>query len=244
MFQLSEKKTGVICEGCRSEVMQKTIKGFEIEKTFTECACVKKDDFEENDRAARRLKRLENSGLPGRLMSEGMTDWQPRPGLEAPHAWFTSWKNNLESNIRQKKSYILAGSYGTGKTKMSCDIFRASILNSDLYGYYINATDLKFKFSAWKWNREEMDAGLDRLIRADILFIDDLGQAQLKDSDADLFYFIINGRMDAGRPVYLTTHCNAEELASVIGAEVVSRILGMCAENVVKFNAPDFRVKK
>jgi len=72
------------------------------------------------------------------------------------------------------------------------------------------------------FDRQARDAGgtftltewVDRMIRADILFIDDLGKAPWTPATVGIWFDVLDGRYRDGRPIVVTTNLDGAALVA------------------------------
>jgi len=186
---------------------------------------------------------ISNTGLSGRLLDETMDDWTHDPNTKPLFVKYEDWKCNIHDYIKKGKSLLISGHYGTGKTKVATTLFKKAV-SEGIPAYYINSADLKMNMKLWQSDAQEHKKGVNRLKSTTLLFWDDLGQSTLPEWHSEIYYQILNHRLNNYKSTFFTTHYNQEELAKIIGGECVSRIVEMCEGGIIKVNTKtDYRSK-
>lgn len=174
------------------------------------------------------------------------------PNLEPDEGYFEQMKEH-------KKSYLLTGGVGTGKTRKLLEVLLAYIIKkaqpymafddepkmipaSNIKKYFLTVTDVLRKIKD-EFDHPATDGGImERMIQADILFLDDLGAEKASEWVKEQLYTVINERYNWMRPVFITTNLTIQEIAENYGDRFASRIVEMC--EIVKFSGKDWRVEK
>lgn len=159
----------------------------------------------------------------------------------------------------KKKSFLFTGGVGTGKTRKLLEVLMAYIQyrtepfvhsTSDLKiikpaiikKYFLTVTDVLRKIKD-EFDVPNPDGGImERMIQADILFLDDLGAEKASEWVKEQLYTVINERYNWMRPVMITTNLTIKEIADCYGDRMASRLVEMC--EVEKFTGRDWRVEK
>lgn len=133
---------------------------------------------------------------------------------------------------------IVRGKSGSGKTRATWRLLRRSF---DA-GKRIRA------LASGEFDREARDAGgkftltefVDRLIEADVLFIDDLGKAPWTPATVGIWFDVLDGRYRHGRPIVVTTNLDGAALVKQlrigpdIGEPMLRRMRETTRQIVVK----------
>jgi DNA replication protein DnaC len=178
------------------------------------------------------------------------------PALPAAIKTIKRWYNE---RLPQGGAIMLAGGYGCGKTHLAEAIH-------ELYGFrslFWNETEF-FKTIQRTYNkgtRQTEGEILDRLVRADLLVYDDLGDYKARDDNSlawiqNIYRYIFNSRCDRDRAVFFTTNLAMtardgnddawSPLEERIGPRNFSRLLGALdkAEYYVDlFAVSDYRMR-
>lgn len=235
------------CHVCGKPVRYETLHFAGVEKVFQICGCAEAEEKAraERDKIASRLARFKMSGLPDGLRQETMDDWKRYEGSEPLYTFYQSFVKSVCNLVDDGASFLLSGPYGCGKTKIAACLF-VKALEGGYFGRYVNATDLKFKLRVLAFDPAGFRSMMEDYQTTPLLFIDDLGQSKLRETDEGVYYTIINERALAKRSTFITTHCNSSELGDVVGQEVVSRIVGMCGKHniIVAKDGKDMRSER
>ena len=114
---------------------------------------------------------------------------------------------------------ILRGGTGAGKTRA---IFRL------LRRYHLMQPRPRIiALSSGQFDREARDAAgkftltewFDRLAKADVLFVDDIGKGKWTPATAGQFWEVVDDRTKHHRPIFLTTNLNGDTLVQAIGID-------------------------
>lgn len=123
---------------------------------------------------------------------------------------------------------LLWGDVGTGKSYMAAAIANRVIDR----GYSALLTDIGSIVSVMESSFDDRRKNLDRILRYDLLVIDDLGAQRGTEYMMEHVYSVIDGRYRSGRPMVITTNFNAEEIKEGRESErwgrIFDRILECC----------------
>lgn len=165
----------------------------------------------------------------------------------------------LELMKEHKKSFLLTGGVGTGKTRKLLEVLLAYFIQKTqihftmgdtpnpispvtVKKYFLTVTDVLRKIKD-EFDHPATDGGImERMIQADILFLDDLGAEKASEWVKEQLYTVINERYNWVRPVFLTTNLTIQEIAENYGDRFASRLVEMC--EIVKVTGKDRRVEK
>ena len=94
--------------------------------------------------------------------------------------------------------------------------------------------------------REDEDDVLKRILSPTLLVIDDLGLTTPTDWSAETYWAMFDRRKEFRYPVVVTTNYypSDEQLGARIGKGALSRLLGMCGDNIITFKGKDLRRNK
>lgn len=155
---------------------------------------------------------------------------------------------NLSHHIPQAKSFIdtpssmlLVGECGTGKTYFMFTLIRELLEHRKLPLHavvFIKAKNLSDKMEEAFKQYGTTKAEVEKMVDADILFIDDFGvQSRAERMERD-FYEICDIRLADMRPTVFSTNLEEGEIKEVFGARIYSR-LKVCQK--ISFNGQDQR---
>ena len=113
------------------------------------------------------------------------------------------------------------------------------------YVVYDTAAHIFERFEAQKFSRDETggaDEDVSRLLRCDLLIIDDLGTELATEFVRSAFYQIVNTRLMTNKKTIISTNLSPAELSRRYGANILSRIEG--AYRILPFFGDDIRKQK
>lgn len=123
---------------------------------------------------------------------------------------------------------LLWGDVGTGKSFMASAIANRVIDR----GYSALVTDIGSIVSLMESSFDDRRRNLDRILRYDLLVIDDLGAQRGSEYMMEHVYSVIDGRYRSGRPMVITTNFDADEIKDKHDSErwgrIIDRILECC----------------
>lgn len=123
---------------------------------------------------------------------------------------------------------LLWGDVGTGKSFMAAAIANRVIDR----GYSALLTDIGSIVSLMESSFDDRRRNLDRILRYDLLVIDDLGAQRATEYMMEHVYSVIDGRYRSGRPMVITTNFDADEIRESRDSErwgrIFDRILECC----------------
>ena len=126
------------------------------------------------------------------------------------------------------KNILLSGEPGLGKTFLSACIAR-EVSEKGYSVVYDTAGHIFSRFEAQKFGREEDDAptdDVDRVLRCDLLIVDDLGTEMTTSFVQSALYQIINTRLLGKKSTIISTNLTPNEIGARYGEAILSRIRG------------------
>lgn len=161
----------------------------------------------------------------------------------------------------EKQSVLLTGAVGSGKTRKLLETMTAHLIeqcqNKPFYlfdnGYvpvtpkqvqnlFLSVPMVLFRLKDEFDHKPQGESLLETMIKAPVLFLDDLGAEKASDWVKEQLYIVINERYNWLRPVLLTTNLTAKEIADNYGDRFASRIVEMC--EIVNYGGEDKRINK
>lgn len=133
--------------------------------------------------------------------------------------------------IRTGTNLVFRGGPGVGKTGLATGILLRAI--QDGYrGYFLRAQDLFDELYSTLADRSSRRL-LDRLIRYDVLLIDEMGYLNLRPEQTNLFFKLMEERYVAHRASIITTNLDYDQWRTFLGNEhltnaLLSRIRHRC----------------
>ena len=131
-------------------------------------------------------------------------------------------------NFLTGKNLILTGNFGTGKTLLMSILSNRLTSDFAFRVCYINAVDLinEIKDSFNTITKITTKDVLNRYVKSDFLFIDDIDKLNSTDYVRELMYSIVNARYEKELPVIVSSNNPIEVLdEKFFGEAVVSRLL-------------------
>lgn len=138
--------------------------------------------------------------------------------------------------------FWLQGPPGTGKTHL---------MGSFVHRYFQACGDQVPKMVWWSvpflfdritkdFAREDRsEPTFNGVLKADVLFLDDLGTQQGKAWENERLFQILDSRLSADLPTFVTTNLSPEELQFTFHERIVSRLMGLCVP--IKLKSKDMR---
>ena len=137
-------------------------------------------------------------------------------------------------------SLLLRGKTGLGKTHLSLAIAK-EVLEKGYSVIYGSTPELFRRIEKESFNRAKASEDtLEKLINTDLLVLDDVGAEVGSKFYPSWMYDIINSRLNASRPIVISTNMENTELQERYGERTCSRMLTMRA---LLFFGSDVRVK-
>lgn len=188
-----------------------------------------KEEEEARSAAERHEKRLDAAGIPKRFR-----------GLSLDVRQYVK-------TIKDRRSLILSGNIGTGKTSLACAVAEAMIDKKSVRFTTIS------NINASLFDKEVSESALFRsLSDADLLVLDDLDKGKLGEWSACHIYRVINQRYEDCKPIVVTMNCSMSELTRKLTVKgdattakaIVSRLYEMSGGSIINYCGGDKRVAK
>ena len=135
-------------------------------------------------------------------------------------------KDYAENFTQKSRNLLLTGKTGLGKTHLSLAIANA-VIDRGFDVYYASIHSVMDTLQKEQFSREKVSESIsDRLYESDLLILDDLGAEFSTQFTVAALYNIVNTRINAGRPMIISTNLTLSELEERYSQRVASRIIG------------------
>lgn len=194
------------------------------------CRCLRDYYAREQQRELSRMLDLGGQSFESFSLDWYSDAYNPALGISARENmdWvFRTCRKYAEDFSPRSGSLLLTGNPGLGKTFLSAAIAR-EVSGDGWSVVYDTAAHVFDRFEARKFGREEADAAgdVERIMRCDLLIMDDLGTEMTTALVQSALYQIINGRLLERRSTILSTNLGLEELERRYSPQAASRIEG------------------
>lgn len=231
------------CPQCGEEKFADLQNGVHYETRYS-CACMKAryaevaDAYFGEHRPRFAREAWERTEPPARFRDATFASFRARPGtrqaLKRCEEYAAAFTLSEEG-----RSLFLLGRVGVGKTHLAIATARATV---DRVLAQVAITSSAAIVSGVRGDGDRFDWKLvDRMVAAELLLLDDLGQESVTAWSRDLVYRVLDGRYQEGRPCVVTSNLGDAQLRDVYGEALVSRLYEMT--DPVEINATDYRAE-
>ena len=137
----------------------------------------------------------------------------------------------------------MRGETGLGKTHLSLAIAN-EVINKGYSVVYVSAPDIlsKLEREHFSYNYASEEQLMQSLLECDLLILDDLGTEFSSQFTSTAIYNLFNTRVNAAKPMIISTNLSMEEISKVYTARITSRLF----ENFhcLRFAGKDIRTQK
>jgi len=220
------------------EIMDRELKRAQKEKPgfsdFVARLLRAEHEFQRERASASRLKRAK---LP-EVWSLDSFPWDRQPGVDK-----RAIRELAELDfVRSGTNLVFRGGTGVGKTGLATGILLRA-LQDGFRGYFLRAQDLFDELYSSMADRSSRRL-LDKLIRYDVLLIDEMGYLNLRPEQTNLFFKLMEERYVARRASIITTNLHYDQWCTFLGNEhltsaLLSRIRHRCI--TIKIKGPTLR---
>jgi len=202
---------------------------------------------EEEERLTRekraRIERLfANSGLGPRFGRCTFDNWEKRSGTEEAYTVAAEYAQNIISNVRSGRGFLIFGDTGNGKSHLSAAVVNAA-LKKGLTAVFERVpkllTRIKATYSGGDITEQLI---LKTLTEADLIVLDDAGAEKWTEWTEPTLYTIIDERYSWEKAIIVTTNSDLEGLEKKIGFRAMDRLLEMC--EIVENRGASFRKER
>ncbi|MCK5605371.1 ATP-binding protein [Candidatus Pacearchaeota archaeon] len=216
------------CPECEKEEIDTRNKGVKAEEEF----------------AAKRmiLENIENSGIPTRFQSSRFDNYiSTNPGQEMALKIALKYVEKWDERLKVGGGLTFIGNPGTGKTHLACSVAREILKTGAVVEYTSMVKITRRVKDTWSPAASETETEIyGKLIKPDLLIIDEIGVGLGTDSDNLITFQIINGRYEEVKPTILISNLEEGEMVKFIGDRSFDRLReGKGA--VIAFNWDSFR---
>jgi len=194
--------------------------------TYRKCACQKAEE-ERLEQDRRRLERYEYHAnhtynwlgsrwneLP--LRNKTFENFEVDRQLQAYNA-------ALDFAVNTYGTFILHGTYGTGKTHLLAAICNDALLKHNRRSLFTTSTKLFAAIQQRISNHEDHYALVEQAIKTPLLVLDDVDKVKWTEFREEMYFAIADERVKRELPMALSTN-RLEELDSFVGGAVASRL--------------------
>lgn len=246
MYELDKERKQMLVEGGFTEDYLDPIYTCPLckDKGFVDgriCACLKQEIIRQRQNMLTAL-----SPAPKTTFEDFSLDKYPdvtdRDGLNPRRqmeAVYNHCRMYAEKFHRNRKSLLMLGYSGLGKTHLSCAIADVCVKN----GFVVMYASSQSLFEQIEHNRHDVQDIVNDIIGCDLFILDDLGTEYLTPYGQSVLYNIINTRIINNNPCIFTSNLTEDkDIRRKYGEKIASRLLGSC--DVLEFAGEDLRLKK
>lgn len=195
-------------------------------------------------------KALRNASIPVPFIASTFDSYRAIPEADKEAAdWVEEWTEKTIANPEVAGSIALVGEIGTGKTGCGAAAFRRLIHGTFRIAIFANTvemfTELGQAIAIGKRGGEPSTSEAEILYRiseAELLMLDDIGAERWTDYREEKLYQILGYRHSRKLCTIITSNKTLDELKTQLGPRTHSRLIEMCAGNIIEFECEDLRL--
>lgn len=159
----------------------------------------------------------------------------PREQMQEIYSFCRQYAQGFHKN---RKSVLMLGYSGLGKTHLSCSIADVCVKN----GFVVMYASSQSLFEQIERNRHNVQDMLNDILGCDLFILDDLGTEYLTPYGQSILYNIINTRLINNNPCIFTSNLvDDKDILRKYGEKITSRLLG--GYHTLEFVGEDLRLK-
>lgn len=180
------------------------------------------------------------SGLPGCSFETFSLAYYKKPEDAVRMQGVLSFCQDYAATFSPRsKSVLMIGGVGLGKTHLSIAIAK-QVIERGYHPLYLMAYDLFFRLNQEQFGKGDPDQNTwQDVSSAELLVIDDLGTEQAGNNHQAAVFHLINTRLQAGKPMIISSNLSFKEIQRRYGDRMISRLATLC--HCVFFNGEDVR---
>lgn len=181
-------------------------------------------DERERVRAARTVARYGAAMIPPRFAGKRLSDYVvTNEGQDKALRLATRYCERWEECLKLGRSLVFLGAPGTGKTHLAAGIAN-EILALGYTALFRSVPDaVGIIRQSYDGDTTEA-AAYARLIRPDLLILDEVGATRTTDHDMSVLFRILNSRYEAQRPTIAISNLKPEDFSALMGDRIVDRL--------------------
>jgi DNA replication protein DnaC len=185
------------------------------------------------------------SGLTEEQSALRLDDFKPD---EDTRQMYLLAQNYIDRQLwKENKGFAFVGSVGSGKTMLAQIIASEIMLDKKTSVIFLPTTSLmaELRVAQFSDGGAEYEQRIDRLINADVVIFDDVGKEKPTEWVQTQYFRIIDGRYNQNKTTSLTSNYGFGELSErfpEFGDAIISRLIAMTRDCLVKVNASDYRL--
>ena len=192
------------------------------------CRCLRGYYAREQQKDLSRMLDLGNQSFESFSLEWYSEEYQPALGISARENmdWVRrTCKKYAENFGPDSGNLLLCGAPGLGKTHLSAAIAR-EVSGEGWSVVYDTAGSIFQQLEDRKFGREDDEEDTERVLRCDLLILDDLGTELTTAFVQSALYQIVNTRLMEGRSTILSTNLDVDSIRERYSPQIASRLEG------------------